>query len=61
MNMMNGSNGGMNGSDMRAAGMSSNRGNMMNGTPGPLEYTKMARNDSKTSGNFNNQMEIRKQ
>jgi hypothetical protein len=56
MNMMNGSNS----SHMRE-GMSSNRGNMMNGTPGPLEYTKMARNDSKTSGNFNNQMEIRKQ
>lgn len=58
MNMMNGSNGGYNGD---RGGMSSNRGNIANGTPGPLEYSKMARNDSKTSGNFNNQIEIRKQ
>ena len=58
--MMNGSNGGYNNGDIRG-GMSSNRGNNLNGTPGPLEYSKMARNDSKSSGNFNNQMEIKKQ
>jgi hypothetical protein len=52
MNMMNGSNGGYNGD--RSGGMSSNRANIVNGTPGPLEYSKMARNDSKSSGNFNN-------
>lgn len=56
MNKMNGSNGSYENGHGRG-GMSSNRGNvgaMMNGTPGPLEYSKMARNDSKTSGNFGN-------
>jgi len=59
MKQLNGTSNGYSNQEMKVSALSSNRVNV-HATPNPIDsYSKMARNDSKTSGSFN-QMEIRK-